>query len=118
MDHTKLRETGEVTMLKEDGRAGKCPMDHTKLRETGEVTMLPGAEATGAKCPVDHARLEAAQEGKCPVDHAARGGGDAQGGKPQKAVCPFGFGSEASGGPTITVLHCPKCALLCPHLHL
>jgi tetratricopeptide (TPR) repeat protein len=30
-------------------------------------------------------------------------------GKPQKAVCPFGFGSEASGGPTVTALHCPKC---------
>ena len=83
--------------------AGKCPVDHAQLSKD--------ASAAG-KCPVDHSNMQQAKQeaGKCPVDHSAMSAipGGLKGGKPPKAVCPFGFGSEEAGGPTLTSLHCPK----------
>ena len=97
-------EPALLLLLKSILPAGQCPVDHKSL-----------AEETGAapKCPVDHANMNGGQQKQqeCPVDHSAMSalpGGLKENGKPPKAVCPFGFGSSESGGPTMTSLHCPK----------
>ena len=91
MDHKTLAK-------EETGAVQKCPVDHANM-DSGQQ-----------KCPVDHANMDSGQQ-KCPVDHSAMSalpGGLKENGKPPKAVCPFGFGSSESGGPTMTSLHCPK----------
>lgn len=99
---------GRRSMLRRLPPAGTCPVDHQNMAAASQET-----PAGAGKCPIDHSNMKQGkqEQGKCPVDHSAMSaipGGLKPDGKPPKAVCPFGFGSNEAEGPSMTSLHCPK----------